>query len=240
MPLAGMSSAYLQRPVVGFHRQHGNSEKNRCAAAVHGHSEKASLSWVTLPECRIVLTPVVSWSRLCRAIGGARGAGRDLHGWELCGQIWISWTPHWKEPFPLPRTGPRGDRWSMTLFTVQRSLCRSRLLKKREPRSMHCSNGFSVFDHQLVWIRYSVPISTFRKHVFLCTHDQRWGLESLDSSRTRVPIMLDSDSSPTHLDSDSDSTRDMRTRTRLGLGPRDSDRTRQTAQLKIRFKFTLR
>ena len=34
---------------------------------------------------------------------------------------------------------------------------------------------------------------------------QRWGLESLDSdlSRTRVPILQDSDSSPSHLDSDS-------------------------------------
>ena len=42
----------------------------------------------------------------------------------------------------------------------------------------------------------------------------------------------DSDSSPTH--SDSDSTRDMRTRHGLWY----SDRTRQTAQLKIRIKFT--
>ena len=39
-----MSSAYLQRPVVGFHHQRRNSEENRCSAAVHSHSEKASLS----------------------------------------------------------------------------------------------------------------------------------------------------------------------------------------------------
>ena len=41
-------------------------------------------------------------------------------------------------------------------------------------------------------------------------------------TRARVPIWLDSDSSPTHSDSDSDSTRDMRTRIRIrtsGLGP---------------------
>ena len=40
---------------------------------------------------------------------------------------------------------------------------------------------------------------------------QRWGLESLDSSRPRVPILMDSDSSPTPLDTDL--TRDIRTRT---------------------------
>ena len=45
--------------------------------------------------------------------------------------------------------------------------------------------------------------------MYLLPRKQRWGLESLDSdsSRTRVPILLDSDSdsSPSHLDSDSDS-----------------------------------
>ena len=125
------SSAYLQRPVIGFHHQHGNSEKKGCATAVHSHSEKASLSWVTLPGCLKVPTPVVFWSQMCLVIfGDVRVAGRDRHGWELWGQIWISWTPHWREPSPLT-TWSCGDRWSMTLLTVQRSLCESRLPEKK-------------------------------------------------------------------------------------------------------------
>ena len=51
---------------------------------------------------------------------------------------------------------------------------------------------------------------------------QRWGLESLDSdsSRTRVPILLDSDSSLSHLDSDSRHADSDSTRTRtVGTRP---------------------
>ena len=51
---------------------------------------------------------------------------------------------------------------------------------------------------------------------------QRWGLESLDSdsSRTRVPILLDSDSSTSHLDSDSRHADSDSTRTRtVGTRP---------------------
>ena len=62
---------------------------------------------------------------------------------------------------------------------------------------------------------------------------QRWGLESLDSdsSRTRVPILLDS--TRTRVLHIWTRTRDMRTRTRLGLGPSGLDQTRQTAQIRI-------
>ena len=100
--------------------------------------QSLSIAWVTLPGCLKVPTPVVSWSQMCRVIGG-----RDLHGWELGGQIWISLTTHWKESSPLQRTGPCGDRWSMTLLKVQRSLCRSKLLKNRSilSCSVHCGFG---------------------------------------------------------------------------------------------------
>ena len=69
---------------------------------------------------------------------------------------------------------------------------------------------------------------------------QRWGLESLDSdsSRTRVPILLDSDSSPSHLDSDSRHADSDSTRTRtVGTRPdsancTDKNRFQATRPLK--------
>ena len=76
------SSEYLQCPVIGFHHQHGNSEKKECATAVPSHSEKASLSWVTLPGCLKVPTPVQSSGRRCAwcFFGDVCVAGRDRHG----------------------------------------------------------------------------------------------------------------------------------------------------------------
>ena len=67
------SSAYLQCPVIGFHNQHGNSEKKGCATAVHTHSEKGvsllgHVAW--MPEgfdTRSILVadvPGVFWRRL--------------------------------------------------------------------------------------------------------------------------------------------------------------------------------